>query len=344
MTPRERMIRACLGEPVDRPPVWLMRQAGRYLPEYREIRKVSGFLDVCRDPEMATEVSLQPHRRFGMDGVVVFSDILLPLTGLGLELDFTPGPVLANPIRNKADVDRLGRSVADAVAPTCEAIGALRRELGEKAAVIGFAGAPWTLAAYSTEGRLSRDLVTLSGLSYRDPALLDRLLDRLAETTAETLKLQIDAGADVVQIFDTWAGMLSPERFRRFAGRALRAVLEMLPADRPPVIIFARDAVHLVDELADLGPDVVSLDWRIDLAEAAAQIGGRVSLQGNLDPTALSATPEEVTRQATGLIEKGRKARGHVLNLGHGILPSTPVESVGAFVRAAQNAGPAESP
>ncbi len=330
------MLRACRGEAVDRPPVWLMRQAGRSLPEYRALKEKHRFLELAGDPALATEISLHPWRRFGMDGVVVFSDILIPLMGLGVQLDFAPGPVVANPFESAADVSRLEGDAGATMAPTCEAIRRLKSELGDAAAVIGFAGAPWTLAAYASEQKLSRDLEKLSALTYREPGLVDELLERMAAVTAETLAVQIEAGADVVQIFDTWAGALSAPRFERFAGRALRRVLELLPERRPPVIVFARGAAHLTDALARLGADVVSLDWRVDLAEAAARIGQRVSLQGNLEPNALAGPVAEIERSVAELIAAGRKARGHVLNLGHGVLPSTPLEGVGAFVRAAK--------
>jgi uroporphyrinogen decarboxylase len=314
-----------------------MRQAGRYLPEYRALRAKSTFLASCEDADLATEISLQPHRRFGMDGVVVFSDILLPLRGAGLELDFSPGPVVANPVTSAAELGRLAGDVAASIEPTCEAIRRLRRELGERAAVIGFAGAPWTLAAYATESRLSRDVEVLSRLSWQEPAFVDRLLDRAVEICARTLALEIEAGADCVQIFDTWAGILDAKRFERFAGRALREVIARLPMPRPPVIVFARGAAHLLPELAALGADVVSLDWRVDLGAAAARIGQGVSLQGNLDPTALFAPPEAIAREVASLVQAGRAARGHVVNLGHGVLQHTPVESVAAFVRAVQD-------
>jgi uroporphyrinogen decarboxylase len=340
LSARERFLRAARGEPVDRPPVWLMRQAGRYLPEYRELRAKTRFIEMCDRPDVAVEVSLQPHRRFGMDGVVVFSDILLPLRGAGLELDFSPGPVVTRPITHESDLTRLDGDIAASIAPTCAAITRLRAELGERAAVIGFAGAPWTLAAYATESKLSRDLEVLSALSYQDPLLVDRLLDRMVEICAETLRLEIEAGADCVQIFDTWAGMLSAERFERFAGRALRAVIERLGPKRPPLIVFARGAAHLQDELAALGADVVSLDWRVDLAEAASGIGQRVSLQGNLDPTALFAPLPELARETAEMVRAGRKARGHIVNLGHGVLQRTPVEGVATFVRTVQESAP----
>ena len=333
---RERFLRACRGEAVDRPPVWLMRQAGRYLPEYRELRARASFLEACANPELAVEISLQPHRRFGMDAVIVFSDILIPLTGLGLALDFQPGPVVENPIEDPRDLDRLTGDVAPAMEPTCEAIRQLRRELGPDVPILGFAGAPWTLAAYASEKKLSRDVERLVVLSYTEPAFLDALLDRMAEITARTLEAQIQAGADCVQIFDTWAGVLSSGRFRRFAGRALAGVMERLPADRPPVILFARGAAHLLEDLATIGTDVVSVDWRVDLADAALRIGQQVSLQGNLDPAALQAPPDTIEVAVEQLIEAGAKARGHILNLGHGVVPSTPIEGVQAFVEAAQ--------
>ncbi len=338
MRARERFLRACRGQPVDRPPVWLMRQAGRYLPEYRKLREQASFLELCADPDRATEISLHPHRRFGVDGVVVFSDILVPLSGLGIELQFDPGPVVRNPVQKGADLERLDGDVEQAMEPTCEAIRRLKRELGEEAAIIGFAGAPWTLAAYACEEKLSRDVEYLMGLSYSEPELVDQLLDRMAEISAETLRVQMEAGADVLQIFDTWAGMLSVARFERLAGRALRRVLELLPSHRPPLIIFARAASHLMESIADVGPDVVSLDWRTDLAEAARRIGERVSLQGNLEPAALKAPPQQIEAAVDALVRDGRAARGHILNLGHGVLPSVPVEGVAAFVRAAQRA------
>ncbi len=333
---RERFVRACRGEATDRAPVWLMRQAGRYLPEYRELRSKLGFLELCGSADLAAEVSLQPFRRFRMDGVVVFGDILVPLSGLGLDFEFAPGPTTHRPIVNAADLARLEGSVAEAMAPTCDAIRALRAELGDDAAVIGFAGAPWTLAAYASEEKLSRDLVALGALSYREPGLLDALLDRMAEITAETLVVQAEAGADALQIFDTWAGVLSRERFQRFAGRALKRVLEALPKSRPPVTLYARGAPHLLDELVEVGADVISLDWRTNLGEAADRVDGRVSLQGNLDPAALNGSPETIRADVGRILEEGHRARGHILNLGHGVQPGTPVEGVGTFVAAAQ--------
>jgi uroporphyrinogen decarboxylase len=335
-SPRARFARAARGVPVDRPPVWLMRQAGRYLPEYRELRARVDFLALCRDPGLACEVSLQPFRRFGMDGVVVFSDILLPLAGTGLSLAFDPGPRVRHPVSPDTGLRCLAGDIDAALEPTCEAIRRLRAELGESAAVIGFAGAPWTLAAYASETRLSRDLEVLAALSHSEPGFVDELLERMAQICAGALRLQLEAGADALQIFDTWAGVLEARRFERLAGRALRRVLALLPASRPPLILFARGAAHLVDALAGIGADAISLDWRVDLAHAAARVGRRVSLQGNLEPSALAAPPAQIESAVRELIEAGRAARGHIVNLGHGVLPSTPIEGVAAFVGAVQ--------
>src|SRR5258706_13097605 len=236
-----------------------MRQAGRYLPEYRALREKSSFLAMCDSAELATEISLQPHRRFGMDGVVVFSDILLPLRAGDLELTFSPGPTVANPLRGLADLQRLTGDVAPAIAATCETLRRLRRELGPRAALIGFAGAPWTLAAYATESKLSRDVEVLSALSWREPDTVLRILERMAEICAETLRLQIEAGADCPQIFDTRAAVVHRPPFQKIAGRAPPHVVARLGRDRPPGIVFARRAAHPLDELPHLRPGVVSL-------------------------------------------------------------------------------------
>jgi uroporphyrinogen decarboxylase len=255
-----------------------------------------------------------------------------------VSLEFHPGPVVGDPIAGPADLARLDGSVAEAIAPTCEAIRRARRALGPDVPVIGFAGAPWTLAAYASETRLSRDLERLTGLAWREPAFVERLLERMAEIAAEALRAQVDAGADVLQLFDTWAGVLAAPRFRRFAGRALATALALLPRERPPLIVYARGAGHLLEDLARLGAEVVSIDWRTDLGDAAERVGRRVSLQGNLDPAALGAPEGEIRSEVARMLDLGRKARGHVANLGHGVPEHTPVEGVRAFVEAVQGA------
>ena len=334
---RERFVRAARGRPVDRPPVWLMRQAGRYLPEYRELKSRSSFPgDVSRSGDrrrgLATALAPLRHGRGSWSSPTSCSrwaDSTWTWTSIparGWDDRSPPAPTSRD----------CGGDAAAAIAPTCEAIGRLRRELGDAAAVIGFAGAPWTLAAYASETRLSRDLEVLSALSWREPAFIEDLLEQMVEICASTLRAQIEAGADALQIFDTWAGMLDAARYERLAGAALKRAIRALPPDRPPVIVYARGAAHLTDALAGSGADVISLDWRVDLGDAARRLGARVSLQGNLEPTALAAPPEQIEREVARLIERGRAARGHIVNLGHGVLPSIPVEGVAAFVRAVQ--------
>lgn len=343
MDPTERMLRACRGEPVDRPPVWLMRQAGRYLPEYRRVREDVPFLQMCRDVERAVEVSLQPWRLLGVEAVILFSDIMVPLLGMGVELDFAPGPVLARPVRSAAEVEAL-RPVdpRDGVPFVFEILRRLRRELaGARIPLLGFAGAPFTLAAYLVEGRGSRHFSLLKRLMYREPAVLRALLARLTDATVAYLNAQIEAGAQVVQLFDTWAGLLSPADYRAWVLPVHREIAAKLDRSRAPLILYVNDGAHVLDAMIESGADVLSLDHRVEMAEAARRIGRRASVQGNLDPCALAAPPERIAAWVRELAEAARPARGHVLNLGHGCLPDTPVEGVRAFVEAAKALGPA---
>ncbi len=343
MDATERMLRACRGEPVDRPPVWLMRQAGRYLPEYRRVREGVPFLEMCRDVERAVEVSLQPWRLLGVEAVILFSDIMVPLLGMGVELDFAPGPVVAHPVRSPADVEAL-RPVdpRDGVPYVFEILRTLRRELAAaRIPLLGFAGAPFTLAAYLVEGRGSRHFAGLKRMMYREPALLRALLARLTDATVAYLNAQIDAGAQVVQLFDTWAGLLSPADYQAWVLPAHREIAAKLDRRRAPLILYVNDGAHVLDAMIESGADVLSLDHRLDLAEAARRVGRRASVQGNLDPCALAAPPQRIAAWVRELAEAARPARGHVLNLGHGCLPDTPVEGVRAFVEAAKALGPA---
>ena len=296
MDPTERMLRACRGEPVDRPPVWLMRQAGRYLPEYRRVREDVPFLQMCRDVERAVEVSLQPWRLLGVEAVILFSDIMVPLLGMGVELDFAPGPVLARPVRSAAEVEAL-RPVdpRDGVPFVFEILRRLRRELaGARIPLLGFAGAPFTLAAYLVEGRGSRHFSLLKRLMYREPAVLRALLARLTDATVAYLNAQIEAGAQVVQLFDTWAGLLSPADYRAWVLPVHREIAAKLDRSRAPLILYVNDGAHVLDAMIESGADVLSLDHRVEMAEAARRIGRRASVQGNLDPCALAAPPERI--------------------------------------------------
>jgi uroporphyrinogen decarboxylase len=345
-SPKALFLRACRSEPVERVPVWIMRQAGRYLPEFRAIRQRHSFLEVCKTPELAAEVSLQPFHRLGVDAVIVFSDILIVAEALGMPLDVPDGgPVLGNPIRTSDDVrllrdfdpERDTRFVGDAIRSLC-------RTLGPDVPIIGFAAAPWTLACYMVEGRTRGELAVIKRMMYSEPALLRALLDKIARNTARYLEAQIAAGAAVVQLFDTWAGELSRQDYDAFALPATQMLIEQLDAGIAPVILYAKGSSHLLASLAQAGADVLSVDWRTDLGEARQAFGARIPLQGNVDPTVLLGPEEGVRKAACEAIEK-TGGLGHILNLGHGILPSTPVENALAFVEAGKSARlPAHAP
>jgi uroporphyrinogen decarboxylase len=334
---RRRFVDAAFGRTVDRPPVWLMRQAGRYLPEYREIRKRLKFLELCADVPAAIEVTLQPFRRFGMDGIVLFSDILIPLPPMGLEIRLDDeGPQIPAPVRTAEDVDRLhGFDPEEKTTFVLEILRGLKREIHDEAAVIGFCGAPWTLATYAVEGGSSKSFAAAKALMHQEPKVLEALLGKLADACGDYLAAQIRAGADVVQIFDTWAGELSRADYDRFARPATERLVARLPRrGEVPVIHFASGSCHLIDSFARMPFDVVSVDWKLPLDEARRRAGGK-ALQGNVDPGVLLGTPEGVTEAALAA-RKAAGPNGHILNLGHGILPSTPPENVAAFVAAAR--------
>ena len=332
------LIRAARGEPVERTPVWMMRQAGRYLPEYRAVRADTDFLTLCKTPDLAVEVSLQPYRILGVDAVIMFSDILIPVEAMGQEVRLTEqkGPELPDPIRTRQQVDRL--VVPDPLETTgfvMEIIRTLRRELDGAVPLIGFAGAPWTLAAYMIEGGASRNYAAVKRMMHAEPATFHALLDKIADTVILYLNAQIDAGAQVVQLFDSWAGELSPADYEQFALPYEQKILSSIDRNRAPSILFINGCGNFLEKMATSGADVLSIDWRVDLREARARIGNRISLQGNLDPCVLLSTPEIIREKSLELIENGRGDR-HILNLGHGILPMTPVENALAFVDAAK--------
>ena len=328
-------LRACRREPVERTPVWLMRQAGRSLPEYREVRREVDFVTLCRTPELATKVTIQPIDRLGVDAAILFSDILVPADCLGLEVAFDPGPVVACPVRTEEDVGALRVSPSeDAVPFVFETLRLLRRELADRVPVIGFAGAPFTLAAYLVEGRGSKSFSHVKRLVLGRPEVAHRLLETVADVTADYLEAQVRAGAQALQLFDTWAGLLDVETFREFALRYARRVLDRLRGSGVPLIYFALDAAHLMPAIRDCGADVVGVDWRTDLATAAELVGDGFAYQGNLDPCALYAPPAAIEQRVAGIVEQGRSLAGHVFNLGHGVLPDTPVEHLQALVEA----------
>ncbi len=330
-------LRACRGEPVERLPVWMMRQAGRYLPEYLKVREKVDFLTLCRTPELVAEVTLQPVDLVGVDAAIIFADILLPLEAMGAELKFVKGdgPCFPQPVRRTEDIERLiDPDVDETLGYVFDALRLVRRELDGRVPLIGFGGTPWTLAAYLVEGGKSKSFAHLLGWSYRDPSGLGRLLQKLADVSITYLQGQISAGAQAIQIFDTWAGLLDRQRFREIALPSLRTILDNLK-DTVPLIYYANGGSHLLPELRELPVNVLSVDWRLPLDEVRRQVGDRFTLQGNLDPTALLSTPADIRQRVSRLIEQGRGG-GHIVNLGHGILPMTPVDNARAFIQAAQ--------
>ncbi len=330
----KRFLDACYRRPVDRPPVWMMRQAGRYLPEYRRVRESVPFLELCRRADIATEVSLQPFRRFQPDGVIFFSDILIPVAAMGARVEFgDSGPELPEPVRSRGDVDRLRLFDPSKEIPVVgQTLGNLRREVGDRAAVLGFAGAPWTLASYLVEGGSSKSFAVIKQMMGRDKETLRRLLDLLADVVGDILSFQIASGAHAVQLFDTWAGELSLEDYRSWALPATARAISRIRRSGAPVILYVNGCSHLIEAMAESGAEVLSVDWRLSLSEARRRVPNR-ALQGNLDPAALLSTPEEVSRQTRALIAETGGA-GHVVNLGHGVLPSTPIECAEAFFAA----------
>jgi len=335
-TRKELFLRACRCEPVPRLPVWMMRQAGRYLPEYREIRAKHSFLEVCKTPDLAVEVSLQPLRRLEVDAVIIFSDILIPAEAMGLPLELgDTGPNLPRPVRSEADVSRL--RVFDPEDETSFLMEALRsavKQVGPDVPVLGFAASPWTLACYMVEGRAKEGFPTVKSLLYREPKLFRELLHRIAEATILYLRAQIKAGASAVQLFDTWSGELDLRAYSEFVLPAVQEIISGL-GTAAPVIYYTKASHHLLTGVIRSGASVLSVDWRVSLAELRAVAGSRVALQGNLDPAVLLAPPETI-RQATVDIVSELGGHGHILNLGHGILPHTPVENAQLFIRTGQ--------
>jgi uroporphyrinogen decarboxylase len=342
---KDLFLRACRFEPTERVPVWIMRQAGRYLPEYQAVRKLHSFLEICKTPGLAAEVSIQPYRVIGVDAIIVFSDILIVAEAMGQPLDVPDsGPILSNPVRDAGAVRRLRdfdperetRFVGDAIRAICKVV-------GPTVPVIGFAAAPWTLACFMIEGRTRGDITRAKAMLREEPAVVRDLLERIAGATAGYLKAQIAAGASVVQLFDTWAGELTTEEYNAFELPATQMVLQALNQETAPKILFAKGSARHLESMANSGADVLSVDWNTDLAEARRKLGRRVALQGNVDPNILLGPVEEIRRSAHEAIEKTGGV-GHILNLGHGILPTTPVESARALVQAGKEAMVAARP
>ncbi len=341
MTPPDhRFLRALRREPVDATPIWIMRQAGRYLPEYRATRARAGsFLALAQTPELACEVTLQPIRRFALDAAILFSDILTVPDAMGLGLHFVEGegPKFARPLRDAASIRALGvPDPATSLRYVTDAVRLIRHELHGRVPLIGFAGSPWTLACYMIEGEGSASFARAKALALQDPALMHHLLDVLARSVATYLAAQAAAGAQALMLFDTWGGLLTPTMFTEFSLRWLGAVVAQVRAQAPevPLILFSKGANAHLEGLADTGCDALGLDWTIDIGDARARVGTRVALQGNLDPAVLAATPATIRAQAAAVLDAFGPHPGHVFNLGHGITPDIDPVHVAALVDA----------
>ena len=325
MTGRARFLAAARAEAVDTTPVWFMRQAGRCLPEYRALRKRHPFLEVARTPELAVEATMMPIDRFSVDGAVLFADIMLPLEGMGVDFEIAPGvgPVIASPIRTAADIERIRVVDPEEGTPyVLDALKLLSGALGERAAVLGFAGAPFTLACYLIDGRSSREYPRTKALMYGEPELWDALMTKLTEVTCRYLEGQVRAGADVVQLFDSWLGLVDPLTYRDRVAPYTAAIFSRLRGVAP-AIHFSTGTVQLLSDIAATGPAMVSVDWRLPLDAAWAVIGDGIGIQGNLDPTRLMAPWDSVERGARDVLARAGGRRGHIFNLGHGLLPET---------------------
>jgi len=340
MSRKELFLRAARCEPVERVPVWMMRQAGRFLPEYRTLRRKHTFLESCKTPELAAEISLQPFRALGVDAVILFSDILILAEAMGVPIEIADaGPIIKQTVRTESQINALHEFDPEAdTAFSMAAIRLLVRELGPDVPVLGFAAAPWTLACYLLEGRNELGFPAAKAMRAHEPALLHALLDKIARATAPYLRAQIAAGATAVQLFDTWAGDLTLAEYREFALPATQRIIsEVAAASDAPIILFTKASNHLIDAIAESGATVLSVDAHADLANLQRRFGTRIALQGNVDPNVLL----EAARKIRGAVAHAIDATGgvgHILNLGHGVLPQTPVEHARAFVHAGQSA------
>jgi uroporphyrinogen decarboxylase len=330
------LVRAARREPVERTPVWFMRQAGRYMPEYREIRNRHSLLDICRSPELATIVTLQPVRRIDVDAAILFSDLLLPLEPMGIPFDFVrgEGPAIEHPLRSEADIDRLTSfEPREALSHVLDAIRMIRTQLDGDMPLIGFGGAPFTLASYAIEGGHSQNFALTKGLMYSNPRAWHRLCDMLSSIVGEYLKAQIEAGVQAVQVFDSWAGALNSADYREFVLPHTRKIFDTVRDLGVPTIHFGTGTAAILHDLREAGGDVIGADWRIPLDEAWDRIGHDLAIQGNLDPTLLLAPLDRMLAAADDVLLKANGRPGHIFNLGHGILPTTPVEHVQALAQ-----------
>ncbi len=326
-------LAACRRQPVPYTPIWVMRQAGRYLPEYRALRSKGDFLALTRTPELAAEVTLQPLRRFELDAAILFSDIMTPLQGMGVDLTFEPGPVVAEPIRTDAQIEALAELVPERDVPfVLESIKLIRPNVPRGAPLIGFAGGPFTLLCYLVCGRPSKEFGAARAFLYAQPQSAERLLDKLADAMAVYLRAQANAGAQALMLFESWAGLLAPPEFERFALRAVRRTMAALRSTGVPLIYYVNQGSALMESVADLDVDVIGVDWRSPLSLVRRTLGPDKAVQGNLDPAALFAEPDELQRHIDAVLDAAGPAPGHIFNLGHGIWPETNPDAVARLV------------
>ncbi len=338
----DRFLRALLREPVDKTPVWMMRQAGRYLPEYRASRSKAGsFMDLCKNPDLACEVTIQPLDRYPLDAAILFSDILtIPdAMGLGLYFEEGEGPKFERPIKSEVDIDAIGvPDPEDDLGYVMEGVRTIRRELDGRVPLIGFSGSPWTLATYMVEGGSTKNFGLVKGMLFDRPDMMHKLLDKLADSVTSYLNGQIAAGAQAVMIFDTWGGVLTPRDYEAFSLSYMRRIVQGLTREadgrKVPVIMFTKGGALWLDKMAETGCDALGVDWTLDMADARAKVQDKVALQGNMDPCILYSNPDRIREEVGSVLESYGRGPGHVFNLGHGIHPTIDPENVGAFINA----------
>jgi uroporphyrinogen decarboxylase len=343
--PNSIFVRACRSQPVERTPVWFMRQAGRYMPEYRAVRKQYSLLEICKNPALATEVTITAAEALGVDAAIIFADLLLPFEVMGLPFHFSAGegPVIEKPVRTREDVARLRTDRTADLGYVAEAVGMVAKHFGNRLPVIGFCGAPFTLASYMIEGGGSRNYVQAKKMMYNSPAEWDELMRKLVAVTAEYSAAQVRAGADVIQIFDSWVGCLSVEDYRRYALPHVTDLVKRLQKTKVPVIYFGTDSATLLPAMKETGAEVIGLDWRIPLDEGWRRLEHGCAVQGNLDPALLFASWEELKSRAEDVLRRAGGRPGHIFNLGHGILPEAPVDNVKNLARFVQEHSAASS-
>jgi uroporphyrinogen decarboxylase len=336
--PESRLVKACRSQPVDRTPVWFMRQAGRYMPEYRALRKQYSLIEICKKPAVAAEVTITAAEALGVDAAIIFADLLLPLEVMGLPFHFAAGegPVIERPVREKEDIGRLRTDRASELGYVSQAVRLVAKHFEKRLPVIGFCGAPFTLASYMVEGGSSRNYVHTKKMMYSSPAAWDQLLGKLVAVAAEYAAEQVRAGADVIQIFDSWVGCLSVEDYRRYVLPRTTELVRALQKSGAPIIYFGTETTALLPAMSETGAEVIGLDWRVPLDEGWRVLGQQSAVQGNLDPVLLFADWNELSSRARDILQRAAGRPGHIFNLGHGILPETPVENVKALAQFVQ--------